>query len=154
VNDTPELAIAAACTQPAIAALALLCSSLLFSSAEELSLGTWVVAGFETWSLGPKTRGDENNEGLLACHRDPDWLSAVQSMAHLVQIRVRLSGSLFLAFSYPIFSLAYSIRFFFFFFFFLWRNLITLCQKNKSCAFLPSIKEFVLKKWAKVTIIF
>jgi hypothetical protein len=93
--------------------LRLRCSALLFSSAEELLLGTWVVAGFETWSLRPKTRGDENNEGLLACHRDPDWLSPVQSMAQLVQIRVRLSGSLFLAFSYLIFSLAYSIRFFF-----------------------------------------
>jgi hypothetical protein len=133
VNDTPVLAIATACTQPAIAALALFCfSALLFSPAEELSLGTWVVAGFETWSLRPKTRGDENNEGLLACHRDPDWLSPVQSMAQLVQIRVRLSGSLFLAFSYLIFSLAYSTRFLKFFF--LWRNFITWCQENTRCA--------------------
>jgi hypothetical protein len=131
VNDTPELAIAAACTQPAIAALALLFSSLLFSSAEDLSLGTWVVAGFETWSLWPKTRGDENNEWLLACHRDPDWLSAVQSMAHLVQIRVRLSGALFLAFSYLIFSLAYSLRFFFFFFVAKSHHLVP--KKQKVC---------------------
>jgi hypothetical protein len=107
-------------------------ASLLFSPAEELSLVTWVVAGFETWSLRPKTRGDENNEGLLACHRDPDWLSPVQSMAQLVQIRVRLSGSLFLAFSYLIFSLAYSTQFLKIFF--LWRNFITWCQENTRCA--------------------
>jgi len=111
---------------------ALLFASLLFPSAEELSLGTWVVAGFETWSLWPKTRGDENNEGLVACHRDPDWLSPVQSMAHFVQIRVRLSGSLFFAFSYLIFSLAYSTRFLKNFF--LWRNFITWCQENTRCA--------------------
>jgi hypothetical protein len=111
----------------------LLFSSLLFSPAEELSLGTWVVAGFETWSLRPKTRGDENNEGLLACHRDPDWLSPVQSMAQLVQIRVRLSGSLFLAFSYLIFSLAYSTRLFIYLFIFMAKFHHLVPKKHKVC---------------------
>jgi hypothetical protein len=103
-------------------------SSLLFSSAEDLSLGTWVVAGFETWSLWPETRGDENNEWLLACHRDPDWLSAVQSMAHLVQIRVRLSGSLFLAFFYLIFHSLIPLVFF------LVAKFHQLVPKKKRCA--------------------